>query len=626
MALRILHVGKFFPPERGGMEIFLEHLITAQREQGIEAAALVHGDPQAGDPPWLTRVPVQFQLIYAPIAIGFRAALARAIKQHRPDVLHLHMPNNSVFWVLTLPQARALPWVVHWHSDVVVSRIKWSVAAAYALYRPFEHAVLDGAECIIATSEPYLDASEPLAHWRHKCAVVPIGFDTRGLPHAFASLEPASGAAPRWRPDTQLRLLSIGRLTYYKGFETLIQAVRALPGVELLIAGDGEREAALQALIRHTTAPGQQPAVRLLGNITESEKHALLSECHVFCLASRERTEAFGVVLLEAMVHARPCIVTDLPGSGMPWVVAKGGAGLRVPIEDVAGWRNAITRLQFDADLRRRLGRAGRKAVTRLFDIKESAGAINKRYRFINPSVGAPAQSRGVLVAIAARNNAATIGPLLLGIRAAGFADVVVVDNRSTDGTCHAAESAGATVLRPLIETTPWGGIQTALRYARANGHSGVVTLDGDGQHAPDRIALLLRHAPDADLVIGAGSQRASPRRRLAWRWFRRVGGFDLRDLTSGFRRYNRAAMELLAAREATLLDYQDLGVLLLLRQAGLSIAEMPAPASAGSARKPRASESWFSVARYMALTTLLCVARWSGKDRAGSRAHTHGS
>ncbi|MEO8248716.1 MAG: glycosyltransferase, partial [Burkholderiales bacterium] len=265
MALRILHVGKFYPPDRGGMETFLAHLVAAQRAQGIDSAALVHGTPAPEDPPWLVRVPVQFQLVYAPIAVGFRAALARAIKQFRPDVLHLHMPNNSALWVLTLPQARALPWVVHWHSDVVVSQIKWSVAAAYALYRPFEHAVLDGAECIIATSEPYLRASAPLRHWRHKCAVVPIGLDTSDLPDAVVA---AGAAKAGWHPDTQLRLLSIGRLTYYKGFETLIQALRTLPGVELLIAGEGELHATLQALIASSAAAGQRPAVRLLGNVT----------------------------------------------------------------------------------------------------------------------------------------------------------------------------------------------------------------------------------------------------------------------------------------------------------------------------------------------------------------------
>lgn len=68
-------------PHRGGMEVVLADLIAAQQRQGIEAHALVHGTPQPGDPAWLTRVPVQFNVTYAPIALGFRRALSRAIRQ-----------------------------------------------------------------------------------------------------------------------------------------------------------------------------------------------------------------------------------------------------------------------------------------------------------------------------------------------------------------------------------------------------------------------------------------------------------------------------------------------------------------------------------------------------------------
>ena len=113
MALRVLHIGKFFPPYLGGMEVFLADLIHEQRRQGIDAHALVHGDPLAGDPEWGQRVPVQCNLVYAPMALGFRQALGSARDRVKPDILHLHMPNNSALWALTLPSARNVPWVVH---------------------------------------------------------------------------------------------------------------------------------------------------------------------------------------------------------------------------------------------------------------------------------------------------------------------------------------------------------------------------------------------------------------------------------------------------------------------------------------------------------------------------------
>ena len=608
MSLRVLHIGKFYPPHQGGMEVFLADLVNAQRDAGIDAAVLVHGTPDAQDPPWLIRVPMQWQLIYAPIALGFRSALAKAISRYKPHVLHLHMPNNSAFWALTLPAARELPWIVHWHSDVVVSQIRPALAWAYRLYRPFEQAVLQHASRIIATSPPYLDASEPLQRWRDKCTVVPLGVGT----------PPPHEAAPpiHWRSGA-LRLLSVGRLTYYKGFETLITAVAGLNNVELLIAGDGELRGPLQQLIEKLTPAGQAPNVRLLGSVKEEEKNALFQSCDVFCLASRERTEAFGMVILEAMRNARPCIVSALPGSGMPWLVTEAGAGIQAPVSNVPAWREAILKFQNDEALRTRCGQAGQRALHARFSINLCAQRLYSQYRIAAPDAHLKLLPRpplrSTLIVIPAQNEAATIGEVIQRLKAAGWSDILVIDDQSTDDTGAIARANGACVLRPTLPVGAWGGMQTGIRFALRNGYLRVVTMDADGQHEVDEIPALFNAAAtnEADLVVGAFPERASRLRHIAWHWFRKLAGFDLRDLTSGFRLYNRSAMSVLASREATLLDYQDLGALLLIRRAGLSIAEVPTPMKLRSIGKSRIFNSWFSVVKYMFATTLLCLARW---------------
>lgn len=617
MALRVLHVGKFFPPYHGGMEVFLSDLIHEQRRQGLDAHALVHGDPLPEDPPWLQRVPVQFSLVYAPIALGFRKALERAIQRIQPDVLHLHMPNNSVFWALTLAQARDIPWVVHWHSDVVVSRIRAAVAIAYRLYRPFEQAVLEQAVRVVATSEPYLEASEPLRKWRGKCDVVPLGLGCTS-PSPTAELDPV--LAWTAQEGGALRLLSIGRLTYYKGFETLIRAAAGQPGVELLIVGEGESRKELESLIATHTRSGESPNVRLLGNVDNNEKHALLRSCDVFCLASRERTEAFGMVLLEAMHHARPCIVSDLAGSGMPWVVSKAGAGLQVcPDDDIGGWRAAFKHMQDQPAQRAAYGASGQCALHEYFSITACAQALAASYALAAPEAARPAPGRDLLVVIPARNEAGTIGDVLQHLHAAGWRDVLVINDQSTDDTAAIASAAGACVLNPVLPMGAWGGMQAGIRYGLQQGYRAVITMDADGQHEVNEIPVLLRAQNQADLVIGAYPERASRSRQWAWNWFRRLAGFDLRDLTSGFRLYNAEAMQVLASREATLLDYQDLGALLLVRRAGLRIAEVPVSMNLRAVGKSRIFNSWFSVAKYMAATTLLCLARW--QVRRGHRA-----
>jgi hypothetical protein len=140
--------------------------------------------------------------------------------------------------------------------------------------------------------------------------------------------------------------------------------------------------------------------------------------------------------------------------------------------------------------------------------------------------------------------------------------------------------------------------------------------MDADGQHEPAYLAQILEAARGADVVIAACPARGSTMRHVAWRYFRFLTGFTLEDLTSGFRYYNARACRLLAAKEATLLDYQDIGVLLLLQHAKLRIAEIPVAMNPRKYGISRVFYSWWTVVRYMAETSLLCLARWNGYTR----------
>lgn len=611
MTQRVLHIGKFFPPQRGGMESFLSDLVQAQRAKGIDSHVLVHGQALVGDPPWVHRVPVQAQLIYAPIALGFRAALSSAICEIKPQLLHLHMPNNAVFWALTLASARAIPWVVHWHSDVLVSDEHLALRLAYAFYRPFEQAVLERTERIIVTSPPYLQASEPLRRWHYKCAIVPLAINP-ALPGFTDHQTP-------WQ-SRRIKLLSIGRLAHYKGFETLIRAVSGSKHLQLIIAGQGESRAKLQALVRASTPPGAAPNVQLLGEVSEDDKHQLLHSSDAFCLASIERTEAFGVVLLEAMAHAKPCIVSQLPGSGMSWLVATSSAGLSdLPVGDAMAWRRTLEQLAQQPQVLEQWGLQGRRAVRSRFSIAACERSIAAQYSVSQFEPMPQSDSLPLLIVIPARDEAPTIGSVVSSLIAAGWQHIFVIDDQSSDDTGDVARRAGATVARPVLPLGAWGGMQLGVRHALARGYRAVVTMDADGQHEVQDIPRLLVGGTHADVVIGANPERASRLRHVAWRWFRLIADFELGDITSGFRYYNRQAIEILAANEATLLDYQDVGVLLLLRKAGLNIVEVPVSMNARQVGGSRIFDSWFSVARYMISTTLLCLARWqvSPKNRS---------
>lgn len=221
-------------------------------------------------------------------------------------------------------------------------------------------------------------------------------------------------------------------------------------------------------------------------------------------------------------------------------------------------------------------------------------------------------QFSGVVVVIPAHNEGSTVGAIVRQAGARLGCEVVVTDDASSDDTVQAARDAGATVLPLPLRLGAWGAIQTGIRYALRNGYRTVITLDADGQHEVGYTNTLLAPitAGAADVVIGACPERSSRARRVAWRYFRLLTGLRIEDITSGFRAYNHAAIRLLASHKASLLDYQDVGVLLILRRAGLRTVEVQVPMHARTVGASRVFSSWWVVGKYMLQTTLLCLAR----------------
>ncbi len=228
----------------------------------------------------------------------------------------------------------------------------------------------------------------------------------------------------------------------------------------------------------------------------------------------------------------------------------------------------------------------------------------------LSPEPGVAAHS--FLAVIPAHNEAATLGALLGELQQSLACPVLVVSDASSDDSADAARAAGAQVIELTQQIGAWGATQTGLRFALRRGYGGAITLDADGQHDPASLpAMIAAHQrTGADVVIGTFPERLSGPKRLAWTWFRTLTGLGVEDLTSGLRVYGPRALRVLASSEATLLDYQDVGVLLLLRKYGLSVHEVPVTMFPRRSGQSRVFASWFTVARYMAQTTLLCIAR----------------
>jgi rhamnosyl/mannosyltransferase len=369
------------------MENFLGDLLPALNKQGVETMALVHRSTgrdgevdSCAEESMIVRAPCYGSLLYAPVSPTFPLLFNNLLKKFKPDIIHLHVPNTSAFWVMILSRAFKIPWVIHWHADVVASNIDKRLAIAYSAYRPFEQRLLAKAETVIATSARYLESSIPLNSWHEKSQVIPLGLDPErlGLPEQ----KTVQKMELLWENKKKsFRVLAIGRLTYYKGHDVLIRALAKTENIQLVIVGEGEQRQELERLVAELKL---QEKVVLSGLLSEADLQALLVSCDCCCLPSIERTEAFGLVLLEAMRYGKAIIAADVPGSGMGWVVQDEVTGLLFPVGDVAALAGLMSCLSEEPEKNSALGMAGKLRFDESFHIDRIAEKTRELYQQIS--------------------------------------------------------------------------------------------------------------------------------------------------------------------------------------------------------------------------------------------------
>lgn len=198
----------------------------------------------------------------------------------------------------------------------------------------------------------------------------------------------------------------------------------------------------------------------------------------------------------------------------------------------------------------------------------------------------------GLLVVIPALNEADTVGRVVDDVIATLRADVVVIDDGSTDATARLARAAGATVLSHPFNLGVGGAIRTGLRYAAQHGYERVLQIDGDGQHLPSEAARLLERldTDGVDLVVGsrfaagyartAAGYEVSYLRRLTMRMLSRLVSRRLHeritDTTSGFRAFGPRALEVFAPAYPSAYLSDTVEALLIAADRDLRVVEIP--------------------------------------------------
>jgi len=348
--LRVLQISKFYAPILGGIERVALELFNGMRDSGLHPHVLcsnhrLTSQREVSDGGYeICRAGKWGTVLSTPLTPTMPQHLWRLTTQ--TDIVHLHMPNPmaaAAVWMVR-PQVRL---VVHWHSDVVRQR------KAMKIYEPLQRWVLDRADAIIATSEPYARSSAALAPWKHKTHVIPIGVsDERARVPAQRVRELRS------RFPNKRVIFALGRMTYYKGFEVLIDAAKYLPeDCVVLIGGDGSLLQHHRQLVERSQLSEK---VHMLGHIHGDDLLSHFEACDIFCLSSTVRSEAYGVVMVEAMMMAKPIVATNIEGSGVPWVNKHGLTGLNAPAGDSKALAASLRHLLNNESLRKRFGQAAR--------------------------------------------------------------------------------------------------------------------------------------------------------------------------------------------------------------------------------------------------------------------------
>ncbi len=347
----------------GGIETHVQ-VLCRELQKRAEVEVLVAGETKNDEEFWdegvkVTRVGTRFKVSGAPVCPG----LSGKIRRSKADIVHLHLPNPPAI-LSYLASGHRGPVVATYHSDIV--RQQFLAKAFDPILRFF----LKKCDVVIATSKRYVETSDILADFADRCRIIPYGIPVQ----QFNEYDADRIAQIRKRFGSRL-IISVGRLVYYKGFMHLVEAMKGIDG-HLLILGEGHLREDLE---QRAKANQVSDKVTFLGEIHNQDIVPYYHASDLFALASIARSEAFGIVQLEAMACGKPVVNTNLD-SGVPGVSLDGVTGLTVPSGDPEALAQAINKLLDDSALRERYGRAARSRVNEEFEQEVMLERIMKLY------------------------------------------------------------------------------------------------------------------------------------------------------------------------------------------------------------------------------------------------------
>lgn len=364
---KILQVNKSYYPTIGGIEMTVQQIAEGLNEQ-TEMRVLVCSEnkrlvTEVINGVKITRIPSIFKWGNLPIPLGLNRALRDLSKEQ--DVIHLHMPFpfGDLACLLSGYKGKIVLW---WHSDVVRQK------KMMLFYKPIMFKMLKRADVIVVATEGHINGSAYLQPFREKCVIIPFGVNKR--------IELAADdyiANRKWETrGDKVRFLFVGRLVYYKGCKVLLKAFSHVKKAELVLVGTGVMEDDLRHLAKELEI---EDKVYFMGEVIEEELFRQYAQCDVFVLPSIAKSEAFGLVQIEAMAFGKPVINTKL-ASGVPYVSLDKVTGLTVEPGDAEGLSKAMQWMAEHEEERLAMGDAARKRMKEEYCLEKMLEQIYKVY------------------------------------------------------------------------------------------------------------------------------------------------------------------------------------------------------------------------------------------------------
>lgn len=367
--MRILLVNKLYSPWVGGVEKIVQQIAEGlNKKNDFEIGALCCQPKGKRVEEIIKGVRISRAASLGifwgmPISFDFFRLFKSLSK--KTDIIDFHHPFPLADLAIFLFKSKA-KLIVHYHSDIIRQK------SLEFLIRPLVLNTLKRAKKIIVSNPNLIKSSPYLRSFQEKCELIPFGVD---LSKFEESSEKEIESLKQKYDDF---VLFVGRLNYYKGVEYLIEAMRDIK-VNLVIIGQGPEKEFLKKQVRLLKIEGKvfflpfQPREQLIN---------FYKACQVFVLPSIFKSEAFGIVLIEAMAQGAPVISTEL-GTGTSWVNIDGQTGFVVPAKNAKALNSAVKKIMKDKKKAKIFSQNAKERAKKEFSLTKMLERTDSIYRAI---------------------------------------------------------------------------------------------------------------------------------------------------------------------------------------------------------------------------------------------------